>query len=85
MRLASRRVKAAEAHMSRLLADIIKGKWRELVGTARILWDELTVAELIGSEGDTQKLANLIQQRYDMTHEEAEKQVISFFERSRTL
>ena len=71
--------------MSRVLADIIKSKWRELVGTARVLWDELTVAELIGSEGDTQKLANLIQQRYDMTHEEAEKQVISFFERSRTV
>ncbi|MNR68108.1 hypothetical protein D3C85_1924760 [compost metagenome] len=55
------------------------------MGTARVVWDELTVAELIGSEGDTQKLANLIQERYQMTHEEAEKQVISFFERSRTL
>ncbi|BAN46477.1 hypothetical protein [Metapseudomonas resinovorans] len=71
--------------MSRILADIIKGKWRELVGTARVVWDELTVAELIGSEGDTQKLANLIEERYQMSHEEAEKQVISFFERSRTL
>ena len=71
--------------MSRILADIIKSKWRELVGTARVLWDELTVAELIGSEGDPQKLANLIEQRYEMTHEEAEKQVISFFERSRTV
>ena len=71
--------------MSRILADIIKGKWRELVGSARFVWDEPTVAELIGSEGDTQKLANLIQERYEMTHEEAEKQVISFFERSRTL
>ncbi|MDH4566339.1 general stress protein CsbD [Pseudomonas sp. BN414] len=71
--------------MNRILADIIKGKWRELVGTARVVWDELTVAELIGSEGDTQKLANLIEERYEMSHEEAEKQVISFFERSRTL
>ncbi|GLZ89147.1 CsbD family protein [Metapseudomonas resinovorans] len=71
--------------MSRILADIIKGKWRELVGTARVVWDELTVAELIGSEGDAQKLANLIEERYEMSHEEAEKQVISFFERSRTL
>ncbi|MDH4609951.1 CsbD family protein [Pseudomonas sp. BN102] len=71
--------------MSRILADIIKSKWRELVGTARVLWDELTVAELIDSEGDPQKLANLIEQRYEMTHEEAEKQVISFFERSRTV
>lgn len=71
--------------MSRVLADIIKSKWRELVGTAKTVWDELTVAELISSEGDAQKLANLIQERYEMTHEEAEKQVISFFERSRTL
>ncbi|MDH4554215.1 CsbD family protein [Pseudomonas sp. BN417] len=71
--------------MSRVLADIIKSKWRELVGTARVLWDELTVAELIDSEGDPQKLANLIEQRYEMSHEEAEKQVISFFERSRTV
>ncbi|MCY1284867.1 hypothetical protein D9M68_398490 [compost metagenome] len=71
--------------MSRVLADIIKSKWRELVGTAKTVWDELTVAELISSEGDAQKLANLIQERYEMTHEEAEKQVVSFFERSRTL
>ncbi|MHC5352219.1 CsbD family protein [Metapseudomonas furukawaii] len=71
--------------MSRTLADIIKGKWRELVGTARVIWDELTIAELIGSEGDAQKLASLIQERYGMTQEEAEKQVLSFFERSRTL
>ncbi|MBD2838863.1 CsbD family protein [Pseudomonas sp. JM0905a] len=71
--------------MSRVLADIIKSKWRELVGTARTVWDELTVAELISCEGDAQKLANLIQERYEMTHEEAEKQVVSFFERSRTL
>lgn len=71
--------------MSRLLADIIKSKWRELVGTARILWDELTVAELISSGGDAQKLANLIEERYEMTHEEAEQQVIRFFEKSRTL
>ena len=71
--------------MSRVLADIIKSKWRELVGTAKTVWDELTVAEMISSEGDAQKLANLIQERYEMTHEEAEKQVVSFFERSRTL
>lgn len=71
--------------MSRVLADIIKSKWRELVGTAKTVWNELTVAELISSEGDAQKLASLIQERYEMTHEEAEKQVISFFERSRTL
>ena len=33
--------------MSRLLGDIIKGKWRQLAGPAMINWDELTLDELI--------------------------------------
>jgi uncharacterized protein YjbJ (UPF0337 family) len=70
--------------MSRELADVIKGKWRQLAGLAQIVWDDLTLDELIKSGGDAQKLTTLVQQRYDMTEREAEKQVISFFERHRT-
>ncbi|MCY1279316.1 CsbD-like protein [compost metagenome] len=69
---------------ARPLEDIIKGKWRQLAGIARIVWDDLTLDELIKSEGDAQKLAGLVKQRYDMTQEEADKQVMSFFERHRT-
>ena len=36
------------------------------------------------SKGDAKKLTVLVQQRYEMTHNEAERQVISFFERNRT-
>ncbi|MBB1520538.1 CsbD family protein [Aquipseudomonas guryensis] len=70
--------------MSRELADVIKGKWRQLAGLAQIVWDDLILDELIKSGGDAQKLTTLVQQRYDMTEREAEKQVISFFERHRT-
>lgn len=70
--------------MSRPLAEIIQKNWRKLTGLALIVWDELTLDELIKSEGDAQKLTNLVQQRYDMPREDASKQVMSFFERHRT-
>lgn len=66
------------------LNDIIKNKWQRLAGLARIVWDDLTLDELVRSKGDLDKLTVLIQNRYDMTHEEAQKQVLSFFERHRT-
>jgi uncharacterized protein YjbJ (UPF0337 family) len=70
--------------MSRPLAEIIQKNWRKLADLALIVWDELTLDELIKSEGDAQKLTNLVQQRYDMPREDASKQVMSFFERHRT-
>jgi uncharacterized protein YjbJ (UPF0337 family) len=70
--------------MSRPLAEIIRKNWRQLAGLARIVWDELTLDELIKSEGDAQKLTTLIEQRYEMPRDDAEKQVMSFFERHRT-
>lgn len=70
--------------MSRPLAEIIHKNWRQLAGLARIVWDELTLDELIKSEGDAQKLTTLVQQRYDMPRDDAQKQVMSFFERHRT-
>jgi uncharacterized protein YjbJ (UPF0337 family) len=70
--------------MSRPLAEIIQNNWRQLAGLARIDWDELTLDELIKSEGDVPKLTTLLQQRYDMPREDAQKQVLSFCERHRT-
>lgn len=69
---------------SKPLTEIIRKNWRQLAGLARIVWDELTLDELIKSEGDLQKLTQLVQQRYDMPHADAQKQVMSFFERNRT-
>lgn len=70
--------------MTQSLAEIIQGKWQQLAGLAHIVWDDLTLDELVKSKGDAKKLTVLVQQRYEMTHNEAERQVISFFERNRT-
>lgn len=53
--------------------------WCRLADMARIVWDDVTLDELIDSEGDEQKLAMLVQQRYGTTHDEARRQVKSFF------
>ncbi|WP_447593895.1 CsbD family protein [Aquipseudomonas campi] len=70
--------------MSRPLAEVIQNNWRHLAGLARIVWDDLTLDEVIKSGGDAQKLIGLVEKRYGMTHDEARKQVMSFFERHRT-
>ncbi|WP_137972079.1 general stress protein CsbD [Pseudomonas sp. F(2018)] len=70
--------------MSRPLAEIIRKNWRQLAGLARVAWDELTLDELIRTQGDAQQLTDLVQRRYDMPREDAQKQVMSFFERHRT-
>ncbi|PTS86646.1 general stress protein CsbD [Pseudomonas sp. HMWF032] len=70
--------------MSRPLTEIIQKNWRTLAGLALIVWDELTLDELLKSGGDAEKLTNLVQQRYDMPQADASKQVMSFFERHRS-
>lgn len=71
--------------MDKSLAEIVRRNWRQLAGLARVSWDELTLDELIQTQGDAQELTDLIQHRYDMPREDAYKQVISFFERHRTI
>mgnify|MGYP001591450453 CR=1 FL=1 len=61
--------------------DEVKGKWKQQMGAAKIAWGKLTDDELLESEGHVQKLAGLVQQRYAVTRDEAEKQVNSFFDK----
>ena len=60
--------------------DEIQGKWKQHVGSARIAWGELTEDELLKSEGHIQKLTGLVQERYAITRDEAEKQVNNFID-----
>ncbi len=61
--------------------DIIKGKWKQLTGEARKLWGRLTDDELDQAQGQADKLAGLIQERYGRTREEAESEVKDFLSR----
>lgn len=67
--------------MSLPSADQIKGVWKQQIGAAKIAWGKLTEDELLKLEGHEQKLAGLVQERYAITRDEAEKQVKSFFEK----
>ncbi|MGB5147901.1 MAG: CsbD family protein [Porticoccaceae bacterium] len=59
----------------------MKGKWKQQIGAAKVAWGKLTEDELLKLEGHQQKLAGLIQVRYAITRDEAEKQVRRFFDK----
>lgn len=67
--------------MSLPSADELKGKWKQQVGAAKIAWGKLTEDELLESEGREEKLTGLIQERYAITRDEADKQVKSFIKK----
>ena len=62
----------------------VKGKWQQQVGTAKIVWGKLTDDEILKTEGQVQRLVGLIQERYAVTRDEADKQVKNFFEKHKS-
>ncbi len=56
----------------------ISGLWKQQVGSAKILWGKLTDDEILRTEGQIQKLAGLVQERYAITREIADQQVAEF-------
>jgi uncharacterized protein YjbJ (UPF0337 family) len=67
--------------MSLLSGEQIQAKWQQQVGSAKIAWGKLTEDELLKSEGHAQRLAGLVQERYAVTRDEADRQVKSFLEK----
>ncbi|MDL0431421.1 CsbD family protein [Marinobacter sp. TBZ242] len=65
--------------MSLFSADEMKAKWKQQVGKAKQYWGKLTEDELLEAEGRQEKLVGLVQERYAVTRDEAEKQVKEFF------
>jgi len=63
--------------------DIVAGKWKQLTGKAKAAWGELTDDDLAKVEGNADRLAGLIQEKYGKTREEARKEVDDFFDRNR--
>lgn len=69
--------------MGLLNADELRGKWKQQVGAVKLAWGKLTDDEILQSEGRVEKLAGLVQERYAITREEADKQVSRFFDKAR--
>lgn len=70
--------------MSLINADKIKAEWKQQVGAAKIAWGKLTDDELLKAEGHADKLTGLVQERYAISREEADKQVKRFFNKQKS-
>ena len=64
--------------------DIVKGNWKQMKGSIQSKWGELTNDELDQIEGDRERLSGLIQERYGLAKDEAERQLDEFVDRHNT-
>ncbi|HEX6209953.1 MAG TPA: CsbD family protein [Methylomirabilota bacterium] len=62
-------------------SDILKGKWRQMKGEIQNQWGKLTNDDLDRVEGNAEKLAGVLQERYGYERAEAEREVDSFLSR----
>jgi uncharacterized protein YjbJ (UPF0337 family) len=60
--------------------DIIRGKWNQLKGDARIQWGKLTDDDWDRIGGHKDKLVGTLQERYGWNKEQAENEADRFLE-----
>ena len=58
--------------------NILEGKWKQLRGSIRERWGEITDDELDQIAGKRDKLAGLLQERYGYTQMEVDRQIDDF-------
>lgn len=58
-------------------------EWKEFAGMVKQEWSELTDEDLTVIKGKADELVGVIQQRYGVDREEAERQIDSFKRRNR--
>ena len=55
--------------------NMIEGNWKQVVGRAREKWGDLTDDELQQVQGNRERFSGLIQERYGIAQDEAERQI----------
>ena len=60
--------------------NILEGKWKQLRGSIREKWGQLTDDEVDQVAGKRDKLSGFLQERYGYTQVEAEQQIDDFLE-----
>ncbi len=55
--------------------DVMKGKWKQVKGSAKNKWGDLTDDDLQQVEGNRDKLVGKVQEKYGMARSEAEREV----------
>lgn len=59
--------------------DIIQGKWEQVKGSVKEKWGDLTDDELTQIEGNKDKLAGKLQEKYGWTKTEVDEKLNEFF------
>lgn len=59
--------------------DIVKGKWAQVKGEVKAKWGDLTDNDITEINGEREKLAGKLQERYGWAREEADKQIDDHF------
>ena len=60
--------------------NILEGKWKQLRGSIREKWGQLTDDEVDQIAGKRDRLSGFLQERYGYTQVEAEQQIDDFLE-----
>ena len=55
--------------------DILQGKWKQIRGEAKSWWGKLTDDDLDQANGEYDKVAGLIQEKYGYTREKADEEI----------
>lgn len=58
--------------------DRIRGNWNQLKGRVKEKWGQLTGDDLTQIDGRREKLLGILQEKYGLAKEEAEKQIDEF-------
>jgi uncharacterized protein YjbJ (UPF0337 family) len=58
--------------------DQIEGKWKQYSGKAKAKWGKLTDGDLTVINGKREQLAGVLQERYGIAKDQAERQIDEF-------
>jgi len=60
--------------------DIFKGKWKELKGSVKEKWGDLTDDDVTEVEGKTEKLLGILQEKYGYSKDKAQEEYNKFMD-----
>ncbi len=63
-----------------MATNILKGQWKQLKGSIKERWGELTDDEIDQVAGETQQLVGLLQEKYGYTKQKAKDEVAQFLD-----
>jgi uncharacterized protein YjbJ (UPF0337 family) len=62
--------------------DVLSGKWHQLRGDAKRMWGKLTDDDLDQIDGQREKLAGILQEKYGYSRDHAEREIDQFVDKS---